>query len=379
LAALEQIPESAPQYFEARLSMASIWVTQDRLGAAASEYRRLADLNPKDGRPVLHLAELDERRGDLRAALDNYRKFVTIAPDGAEAEGIRWKIKTLESQVSPPGSTVPNTASGQAGQSPATGAAKPVQDKPKPPVVQPTVTAKPADNKGERAADIAQMVEVGKKSLDNKNYAQAVQQLKSVVTLDPGNKDAKYYLTVAESKLLDETKKATIKQDLEQARTALRSEDYTEAIMQSRRALALDSELGDAKKIINSAVVKAVPADMKALLDQYMAAVKRGELKNFYSQQCTPGFFQKIKKEAEIISAAFQNIQASASGLEVSIKDTKFDNYKAEAAFTQVMTGISREKGTRQILFEGKMRWTLINLGSGWRISEMTAVARNKK
>ncbi|MCJ7611254.1 MAG: protein kinase, partial [Candidatus Aminicenantes bacterium] len=289
LAALEQVPESAPQYFEARLSMASIWETQDRLGAAAGEYRKLVDLNPKDGRPVLHLAELDERRGDRVAALANYRKFVMISPDGAEAEGIRWKIKTLESQVSPPVSTPPATASGQAGQSPAPGAAKPVQDKPQPPAVQPTVAAKPvdtkpADNKGERDADIAQLVEVGKKSLDKKNYAQAVQQLKSVLTLDPGNKDAKYYLTVAEAKLLDETKKATIKQDLEQARTALRSEDYAEAIMQSRRALALDSELGDAKKIINSAVVKAAPADMKALLDQYVAAVKRGELKNFYSQ-----------------------------------------------------------------------------------------------
>jgi len=384
LAALEQVPESAPQYFEARLSMASIWETQDRLGAAAGEYRKLIDLNPKDGRPVLHLAELDERRGDRVAALANYRKFVTISPDGAEAEGIRWKIKTLESQVSPPVSTAPTTASGQAGQSPAPGAAKPVQDKPQPPAVQPTVAAKPvdtkpADNKGERDADIAQLVEVGKKSLDKKNYAQAVQQLKSVLTLDPGNKEAKYYLTVAEAKLLDETKKATIKQDLEQARTALRSEDYAEAIIQSRRALALDSELGDAKKIINSAVVKAAPAEMKALLDQYVAAVKRGELRNFYSQQCTPGLFQRIKKEAEIISAAYQNIQASAAGLDVSLKDTKFDNYKSEAAFTQVMTGVSREKGTRQILFEGKMRWTLINLGSGWRISEITALAKNKK
>jgi serine/threonine protein kinase/tetratricopeptide (TPR) repeat protein len=384
LAALEQVPESAPQYFEARLGVASIWETQDRLGAAAGEYRKLVDLNPKDGRPVLHLAELDERRGDRTAALANYRKFVTISPDGAEAEGIRWKIKTLESQVSPPVSTPPATASGQAGQSPAPGAAKPVQDKPKPPAVQPPAAAKPvdikpADNTGEREADIAQMVEVGKKSLDKKNYAQAVQQLKSVLALDPGNKDAKYYLAVAEAKFLDETKKATIKQDLEQARTALRSEDYAEAVIQSRRALALDSELGEAKKIINSAVVKAAPAEMKALLDQYLAAVKRGELRNFYSQQCTPGLFQKIKKEAEIISAAYQNIQASAAGLDVSLKDTKFDNYKSEAAFTQVMTGVSREKGTRQILFEGKMRWTLINLGSGWRISEITALAKNKK
>ena len=43
------------------------------------------------------------------------------------------------------------------------------------------------------------------------------------------------------------------------------------------------------------------------------------------------------------------------------------------------MTGVSREKGTRQVLFEGKMRWTLVNPGSGWRISEITALPKSKK
>jgi len=384
LAEFEQIPESAPQYFESRLCIASIWETQDKLGLASSEYRRLADLDPKDGRPVLHLAQIDERKGDLAAALANYRKFVDLAPNGAEAEGVRWKIKSIEAQVSPPPVSPPGGNPASGGPTPATKTGAAVQDKPKTPAEKPPTPvkpaeAKPAPSKEERDADIAQMVEVGKKSLDKKNYTQAVQQLKSVLALDPGNKEAVTYLGVAEAKLLEETKKATVKQDLEQAREAMKAEDYARAIVQSRRALALDPGQGEAKRIITQAVVKSAPADMKALLDQYLAAVKRSDLKSFYSQQCTPALFQRIKKEAEIISTTYQGIQASASGLEVNVKEAKFDDTQADAVFTQVMTGVSREKGTRQVLFEGKMRWTLVNPGSGWRISEITALPKSKK
>ncbi|OGD26481.1 MAG: hypothetical protein A2Y56_13460 [Candidatus Aminicenantes bacterium RBG_13_63_10] len=384
LAEFEQIPESAPQYFESRLCIASIWETQDKLGLAASEYRRLADLNPKDGRPVLHLAQIDERKGDLAAALANYRKFVDLAPSGAEAEGVRWKIKSLEAQVSPPPVSPPGGNPASGGPTPATKTGAAVQDKPKTPAEKPPTPvkpaeAKPAPSKEERDADIAQMVEVGKKSLDKKNYTQAVQQLKSVLALDPGNKEAGTYLGVAEAKLLEETKKATVKQDLEQAREAMKAEDYAQAIVQSRRALALDPGQGEAKRIITQAVVKSAPADMKALLDLYLAAVKRSDVKSFYSQQCTPALFQRIKKEAEIIAATFQGIQVSVSGLEVNVKEAKFDDTQADAVFTQVMTGVSREKGTRQVLFEGKMRWTLVNPGSGWRISEITALPKSKK
>ena len=126
-------------------------------------------------------------------------------------------------------------------------------------------------------------------------------------------------------------------------------------------------------------MVKATPADLKALLDEYLQAVRQGELKAFYSQQCTPELFQRIRKEAEVIASTFQNIQVSASGLEVDLTDVKFDHYLSEATFSQVMTGLSREKGTRQVLFEGKVHWSLMNVGSGWRISEMTATPKKKK
>jgi serine/threonine protein kinase len=394
LAALERIPESAPEYFDSRLYVASIWEAQDKLGAAASEYRRLIDLNAKDGRPYTRLAELSEKKGDKAAALEIYRKLVETSPDSVDAEGARWKIKTLEAQLPP--ATAPGPA--QAKVNPAV---KPAEDKPKPqakenskpPAVKPDtrvvevkpVTAdkkpeiKPAVTPEERAADIAQMVEVGKKSLDKKNYGQAVQQLKSVLALDPGNKDAKYYLNVAEKKLEDETRTASIKSDMEQAKAAMRAERYGEAIAEARRALALDPGLNEAKKLINSAVVKDTPGAMKALLDLYQQSIRQGDLKGFYSQNGTPDFFERVKRETEVIFKSYRDIQVRASGLDVDIKDSKFDQYFAGATFAQIMTGVAVDKGTRQILFEGKMTWSLKNEGAGWKITEVSAASKNKK
>jgi len=404
LAAFERIPESAPEYFESRLYVASIWEAQDKLGAAASEYRRLMDLNAKDGRPYVRLAELSEKKGDKAVALEIYRKLVEVSPAGVDAEGARWKIKTLEAQIAPPQATPPNanpTSAQTQQQAKVSPTVKPAEDKPKPqpkekdkpPAVKPDIKVpetkpatadkkpetKPAVIPEERAADIAQMVQVGKKSLDKKNYSQAVQQLKSVLALDPGNKDAKYYLNVAEKKLEDETRTATIKSDMDQAKAAMRAERYGEAIAQARRALALDPGLNDAKKLINSAVVKDTPAAMKALLDQYLQAIRQADLKGFYSQSGTPEFFQRVKKETEIIFKSYRDFQAAASGLDIDIKDSKFDQYFAGATFAQIMTGVSLDKGTRQILFEGKMTWSLKNDGGGWKISEISAVSKNKK
>ena len=402
VAAFERIPESAPEYFDSRLYVASIWEAQDKLGAAASEYRRLIDLNAKDGRAYLRLAELSEKKGDKLAALEIYRKLVETSPESVDAEGARWKIKTLEAQITPPPSTTLTStpASGQtrAKVNPAT---KPAEDKAKPqpkenskppavkpdikvPETKPTTADKkpetqPAVTPEERAADIAQMVGVGKKSLDKKNYSQAVQQLKSVLALDPGNKDAKYYLSVAEKKLEDETRAATIKGDMDQAKAAMRAEHYGEAIAQARRALALDPGLNDAKKLINSAVVKDTPGAMKALLDLYVQSIRQGDLKGFYSQNGTPEFYQRVKKETEIIFKSYRDIQVTASGLDVDIKDSKFDQYFAGATFAQIMTGVALDKGIRQILFEGKMTWTLKNEGDGWKISEVSAVSKNKR
>jgi tetratricopeptide (TPR) repeat protein/tRNA A-37 threonylcarbamoyl transferase component Bud32 len=387
LAAFERIPESAPEYFDARLFIGSIWEAQGRLGAAASEYRRLIDRDTKDGRPYLHLGQIDERRGDLASALANYRRFVEISPSGVDAEGIRWKIKNLEAQLAPPESSdqgggatnQPPEAKGGPESKPAGGQST-VQTPPRPPdKPESKPGTKPDLSRAEREADIAQMVEVGKKSVDRKNYAQAVQQLKSVLALDPDNKQAKYYLDVAEKKLEEENRKATVKKNLDQARAALRSQDYGEAVTQARRALALDPGLSEAQKIVNTAVVRGAPAEIAALLDEYVQAVGRSDPRSFYSGRCTPELFQRIKKDAEVITTAYRDLQVRGSGLEVEVTDSRFDRYAATAEFNQVMTGISREKGTRQILFEGRIRWGLVNTGSGWRISEITALPSKRK
>jgi serine/threonine protein kinase len=391
MAVLDQIPESAREYFEARLAAAAILEAQDRPGLAASEYRRLIRLDPKDGRPYLHLGQLDERKNDLASALANYRKFIEISPEGVDAEGVRWKVKTLEARTQPtPSSAVKDAAS------------PPRQSRPAAPEVSVKTEAKPgpasvpaslppaapaqktenpaALSESVRTVDVAPMLEAGRKAFEKKNYAQAVLQLKAVLDADPGNTSARSLYDAAKAKYDEETKQATVKNELEQARAALKAGDYAEAIVQSRRALALDESTSEAKKIIGAAVIKAAPADIKLLLDRYLQAVRQSGLKSFYSLNGTPEFFQRINREAEAIASTYENLQVSGTNLDVGrVKESAFDRYETEATFAQVMTGMVRDRGTREILFEGKIRWTLVNSGGGWRISEITAYPRNQR
>ncbi len=391
LTVLDQVPESAAEYFDARLAAASVFEVQNRPGQAASEYRRLASLAPKDARPYLHLGQIDERKNDLASALANYRKFIEISPEGVDAEGVRWKIKTLEARTQPPPKPAVKEAPAPVRQSPSV-----VNDVPAKPEVRTNATTaapaslnppapvrtEPAPSSGPalKPAEISQMLESSRKAYEKKNYAQAVLQLKAVLDADPSNATARGLYDSAKAKFDEETKQATIKTELEQARAALKAGDYAEAVVQSRRALALDDSISEAKKIIGAAVVKAAPADIKLLLDQYKQAVRESGLKSFYSLACTPEFFQRINREAEAIVSTYDSLQVSATNLEVGrVKETAFDRYETEASFAQVMTGMVRDKGTRQILFEGRIRWSLVNSGGGWRISEVTAYPRNSR
>jgi tetratricopeptide (TPR) repeat protein len=312
---LLKVPESAPQYFQARLWAASIWEAQDKMGAAASEYRKLIDLDRKDARPYLRLAELLERKGDLGPALEYYRKYLGVVPESVNSEAVHWKIKTLEARASQTPTSVSNPAAGQTPQARTTV-----------PVKLPEVKPAAADKKPE-----------------------------------------------------EEGRAASIKNDVDQAVTALRAERYAEAVSLARRALALDPKQPGAKKVITTAVVKTAPGEVKALLDRYLQAVKKADLKSFYSQSGTPEFYQRIKKETEVIFKSYDEIQVTTSGLEVNVKESSFDQYAAEAAFFQIITARNRDKGPRQILFDGRMVWTLKNNGDGWKISEIAAASKVKK
>jgi len=315
LAPLLKVPESAPQYFQARLWVASVWEAQDKLGAAASEYRKLINLDSKDARPYLRLAELLERKGDLGPALEYYRKYVEVVPESVNSEAAHWKIKTLEARVSQASSSASNPGAGQTPQARTT---VPV----KPPEVKPAAVDKKPEEEG---------------------------------------------------------RAASIRNDVDQAVTALRAERYAEAITLARRALALDPNQPGAKKVITTAVVKAAPGEVRALLDSYLQAVKKADLKSFYSQSGTPEFYQRIKKETEVIFKSYDEIQVTASGLGVNVKESNFDQYSAEASFFQIITARNRDKGPRQILFDGQMTWTLKNDGGSWKISEIAAASKAKK
>jgi hypothetical protein len=50
----------------------------------------------------------------------------------------------------------------------------------------------------------------------------------------------------------------------------------------------------------------------------------------------------------------------------------QYPSYRARAVFAHLVTGISRQKGSREILFNGRYTWRLERRDDDWIIAEIT-------
>jgi tetratricopeptide (TPR) repeat protein len=164
----------------------------------------------------------------------------------------------------------------------------------------------------------------------------------------------------------------------ESARQSFDSGNFQEALTQARTALSLDAGHAEAARIFLSASQKLAQSEIKTLVDGYVQALKAGAYENFYRMNCTPGLYQKITKDTELLFSVYSDIQASASNLTVVFKETSLERLRAEASFFHILTGKSRKTGTRQILFEGLHKWSLEKTGESWLLTDIQFDVRQK-
>ncbi len=223
----------------------------------------------------------------------------------------------------------------------------------KPPVSEPDITADPG---------LSPEVAAGIDAFDQGHYARSIQQMKEVLTTDPGNIYARYYLSEAKKRL-----EAMVQPMFESARQAFENGYYEESIRQLTEVLQLDPGHARSKQYMNLANTNLSIEQIHMIVHQYVRSVENHDLLDFYENNCTSQLFETLRTDIRLMLNTYQNLYAAVYNLSIRFVETE----KAEVSFNSQLTGVSAEEEERQVLFDGLQQWSLIKQAGKWRIEEI--------
>lgn len=90
-------------------------------------------------------------------------------------------------------------------------------------------------------------------------------------------------------------------------------------------------------------------------------------LLDFYKNNCSSQCYDNIKKDAELMTTYFDNLQSTASNVEIRFKGEN----QAEATFSNNVSGTSKA-GAKQDVLRGVYKWDLEKQGDSWKIIGIT-------
>lgn len=99
-------------------------------------------------------------------------------------------------------------------------------------------------------SEITDLLEAGVKAFDNADYDKAILNMEKILELDPQQSRAEDLLTEAKKRRTEQQIAQNLQTSIQQARTAFQSKNYTEAIQQSERALAIDANNSEARDLL---------------------------------------------------------------------------------------------------------------------------------
>jgi hypothetical protein len=114
---------------------------------------------------------------------------------------------------------------------------------------------------------------------------------------------------------------------------------------------------------------------IQSLVNKYLKALNTNKLLAFFESNCSPQFYQSIKSQAKRVSELYDNIQSTASNIDIQFRGPN----QAVASFSHVITGVSKGDKKKLTLSEGIFRWTLEKQGVSWKITDINSQPKVKK
>jgi serine/threonine protein kinase len=403
--------EVDPNNLEAQFGLADSLKEQGKLDEAIPEYEKAISLNDEDPRAYGQLGLVFEQKKEVSKALDYFKQYLTRAPRGQDFDVVSQKVKDLEAQVQAAStrrrvSDQTRLASQQEKKEPQT---KPKEKPPQRGQEKPDITAKvdrgislfnqedydgcikqmqevlrtdPRNTSAqyflseakkrkseiEKEQEINNRLRLAQSAYQTGDYQECISQAQEVLNFEPGNASALNLINEAKKKVDEKSREQQIRDGLQRAQQAYQRENYQECLTQARSVLDLDPGNARAQEFINSANEKISQTQINSLVNQYVQSVNNGNLLIFYENNCSSQCFLEIKKDAEIITTYFSNLQSSASNIEIRFKDTN----QAEVSFYNTISGTNKA-GAKQDVIKGVYRWDLEKQGNIWKIIGITS------
>lgn len=300
--------------FKAQLSIANVLKEQGKIDEAIPEYEKAITLNNLDPRPYKHLGKIFEGKQEFEKTVYYYRKYLETAPKSSDLKIFNRKIKDLEAQLHPSVEEKKEIA-------------KPFKvvkkrekeprikpsDKPLTKKIEPRIESRVGPTELEKEKiDIPSTFDLGIKAFNNEDFDQCIELMEKVLELDPNNDRAKRYYNLAN--------------------------------------------------------LKIAPAQIAAVVSQYIQSMNNDNLLIFYKNTCSSKLYMKIKKDIEMISDLYRNIQSEASNITVRFKEID----QAEVSFSHTITGASKKDSINQVLFEGIFKWDMEKQEGKWEIVDLS-------
>jgi serine/threonine protein kinase len=225
----------------------------------------------------------------------------------------------------------------------------------------------PAAAKGR--SEVSAELSLGIQAFEAEKYAESAKYMESVLSRNPDDQSAQYYLAEAGKRERIKRLKEAINRRLELAKQALKEGNYQGCLDLSRRVLELNPGHDEATRLAQEAAEKLTAAQIQALIDGFVTAWNTKTLPDFYRENCSAEIYQKNRKDAELIMSLYESFQTVASNVALDFKEID----RPIVRFAALTTGVRARDGGREVIFDGGFVWEMVPWESRWQIIRIEA------
>jgi tetratricopeptide (TPR) repeat protein len=316
--------------YDAQIGLATILYKQKKTDEALIALHRAIDLNGKDSFPYLMLGEIYLNRNEINVAKQYYQNYLSLAPKGStEYNEVKQIIESMGNKSTP--------------------------------IV---VTTQKADNASKEIEkyDPTAIIQAGIDAYNNGDYALCKRQMEEVLQKESKNTLALQYIHESNKKLNE-----LVQSNLKLGKEAFDNGNFQECINFLNKALQIDPENEQSKKLMNLAHTNLSSQQIGMLVHQYARSVESNKLLNFYEKNCTPKVYDETKKDVVMMLRTYKSLKVEVADL--SIRYVGKD--RADVSFSSQMTGVQINEDKWQDLSKGIQKWGMVREKEEWKIENI--------
>lgn len=226
--------------------------------------------------------------------------------------------------------------------------------KPQPPQTR-TIIPGSTEDKLNRAKD----------SLEKGDYDGTIRLAEEVTAKYPKNKIAQDYIAKAKNEIM-------IAQILETGISSYENKDYRQCLQEMEKILELDKDHKEAKKYWNLADKTIYEAnsiqEIRQIIESLRKAEEEKDLPAILYYVGSPDLQSTKRSDTMDIFNYYDDITSIVDKASISIRFS--DRKHAEVKFSNFSTAVNKQTGQKAKVFEGQIIWTMEKQGNAWKITK---------